>query len=73
MARKNVGHSLTLEPFPMYFSVKITFVCDGLRAFICSNETLPWEAVDGFSKERSSLRYFRILIQNQKVFIIFVF
>ncbi len=42
-------------------------VCDGLGAFICSNETLPWDVVDGFSKERCSLRYFRILIQTQKV------
>ena len=42
-------------------------VCDGFSAFICSNETLPWDVVDGFSKERCSLRYFRILIQIQKV------
>ncbi len=45
-------------------------VCDGFSAFICSNETLPWDAVDGFSKERCSLRYFWILIQTQKVLIV---
>ncbi len=42
-------------------------VCGGFSASICSNEALPWDVVDGFSKERSSLRYFRILIQTQKV------
>ena len=38
-----------------------------LFSFICSNEALSWDEVDGSSKERSSLRYFRILIQTQKV------
>ncbi len=42
------------------------------RASICSNEALPWDVVDGFSKERSSLRYFRILIQTQKVFTVYI-
>ena len=48
--------------------LKLTMFVMGFSAFICSNETLPWDVVDGFSKERPSLRYFRILIQTQKVF-----
>ncbi len=32
-----------------------------------SSQTLPWDVVDGSSKERCSLRYFKILIQYQKV------
>ncbi len=56
----------------MYSSVRINYICDGFSAFTCSNETLPWDAVDGFSKERCSLRYFRILIQSKKVLVTFL-
>ncbi len=48
-------------------SLPIWMVCDGFSSFICNNETLPWDVVDGFSKGRSSLRYFKTLIQTPKV------
>ncbi len=65
---KRMLHKVNLYPLRLSSRENVYFlVCDGFNTVICSNETLPWDVVDGFSKERCSLRYFRILIQTQKV------
>ena len=47
-----------------------TFVaCEGSIHTCVANETLPWEVVDELFTIIASLRYFIILIESQKVFI----